>query len=86
MLLRCRPGLLLPLFGLSLLLLFLGLSLLPVFFLLCVQRNNGSEKEEQSSRADKSNRFHEYCLHNNHPYRDFRRQPFIMAGASVTPI
>jgi len=51
--------LLLFLFGLSLLLLFRGLSL----FLLRVRGSNGSEKKEQNSRTDKSNWFHECCLH-----------------------
>jgi hypothetical protein len=62
MLLRRRPGLFLPLFGLRLLLLFLGLSFFLVMFLLCVRWSNGCEKKEQSPRADKSDRFHDYFL------------------------
>ena len=51
------------LFRLSLLLLFRGLRVLLVLLLLCVRGSNGSEKKEQNSRADKSNWFHECCLH-----------------------
>ena len=64
MLLLCRSGLLLPLFGLSLLFLLLGFSFLVVMVLLCVRRSYGSEKKEQSSCADEFNHFHKYCLHN----------------------
>jgi hypothetical protein len=41
--------------------------LLFLLLTLCVGRSNGSEKKEQNSRADKTNWFHECCLH----YGDF---------------
>ena len=68
LLLLLTLGLLLLLFRLSLLLLFRGLSLL-FLSLLCVRGSNGSEKKEQNSCTDKSNLFHECCLHHG----DFMR-------------
>ena len=63
------------LFRLRLLLLFRGLSLFFMLLQLCVRGSSGSEKKEQNSRADKSNWFHECCLH----YGDFLR---LWLGAS----
>jgi len=68
LLLSRRPGLLLLLprwlglllFRLGLLFLFRGLRILP---LASVCGSACSEKKEQNSRADKSNWFHECCLH-----------------------
>jgi hypothetical protein len=53
--------------------------LLFLLLTLCVGRNNGSEKKEQNSRADKTNWFHECCLH----YGDFIRPSLITSGAVV---
>jgi hypothetical protein len=73
MLLLCgfRLLMLLPLLRFALLL-FLLLTL-------CVGRSNGSEKKEQNSRADKTNWFHECCLH----YGDFTRPSLVTSGAVV---
>ena len=77
-------GLLLLLFRLSLLLLFRGLSLLFMLLLLCVSWRNSSEKKKQNSRADndKSNLFHECCLHRG----DFMRPSFVTSGAVIASV
>ncbi len=53
--------------------------LLFLLLMLCVGRRNGSEKKEQNSRADKTNWFHECCLH----YGDFMRPSLVTSGAVV---
>jgi len=64
---------------LGLLLLFLRLSLFLALLLQCERRSNSSEKKDQNSRADKSNWFHRYCLHD----RDFLRQTLFASGAVI---
>jgi hypothetical protein len=54
-------------------------ALLFLLLMLCVGRRNGSEKKEQNSRADKTNWFHECCLH----YSDFMRPSLVTSGAVV---
>ena len=54
-------------------------ALLSLLLMLCVGRRNGSEKKEQNSRADKTNWFHECCLH----YGDFMRPSLVTSGAVV---
>ncbi len=79
-------SLLLLLFRLGLLLAFLlcGLGFLLLFrgfvvwlALPCVRRRDGSKKKEQNSRADKSDWFHDCCLH----YRNFRRYSLVAFSA-----
>jgi len=64
---------------LGLLLLFLWLSLFLALLLQCERRSNSSEKKDQNSRADESNWFHRYCLHD----RDFMRQTLFASGAAI---
>ena len=82
-LLRCGFLLLMLLLcGLPLLfLLFLLRSGVLLFLLLtlCVGRSNGSEKKEQNCRADKTNWFHECCLH----YGNFMRSSLVTSGGVV---
>jgi len=51
-------------------------ALLFLLLMLCVGRSNGSEKKEQNSRVDKTNWFHECCLH----YGDFMRPSLVTRG------
>ena len=80
MFLFLRLGLLL-LFRLGLLLLLRGLGILFVL-ILSVRGDDGPEKQEQNSRADKTDWFHLCCLH----HRYFARPLFVRAGAIVIPI
>jgi hypothetical protein len=81
MLLLCG-FLLLTLCGLPLLLLLpllrFGVLLFPLLTL-GVGRSKGSEKKEQNSRADKTNWFHECCLHCG----DFMRPSLVTSGGVV---
>jgi hypothetical protein len=45
----------------------------------CERRSNSSEKKDQNSRADKSNLFHRYRLHDS----DFMRQTLFASGAVI---
>ena len=82
LLLFCGLGFFLLLFRLSLLLLFLRLSFFFVLLLLRVCRNYGPKKQDQNSRANKTQRFHVCCLH----HHNFRHLPLVASGVVVVPI
>jgi hypothetical protein len=67
-------------FCLLMLLHLLGFGVLLFLLLtLCVGRSNASEKQEQNSRTDKTNWFHECCLHSD----DFMRPSLVTSGGVV---